>query len=217
MEDQILDRATRQIELQRLIDGRMPALERAAFLECIDDEPTCWRNVALAYVEDQVMKAELNSPSLPEPKVLPVSRKPTNGRIGRVVMLACLLLALLVGGVAGRWTNSIGSPTASAPRFKVNELSPPETNKPEPPIDGDYFVLLNSPGGESAANEPSPWEVISASMQQPVFGDETRESIRNFGYDVHEEPVLFVLEDEQGGHYMIPQRHVTFVSHPPQQ
>ena len=123
---------------------------------------------------------------------------------------AAVFIALVVGVIGGKWLNS-GSATAGANPSKI-AVENVDLGKP-PEAGDDYYVLLKPAVGETQSTDSSAWDYISSSLQRPVFGAKTRETIRQQGYDVEEEPVLYVIEDDSGGHYIIPQRHVTFVSY----
>ena len=49
------------LELQRLLDGRMGEDERSLFLECVDEHPHHWRSIALAFVEEQLLRELLTN------------------------------------------------------------------------------------------------------------------------------------------------------------
>ena len=56
MSDQI-----EEIRLQRLVDGALSADEQREFLAGLDSTPELWREVALAFVEEQVFRTELGA------------------------------------------------------------------------------------------------------------------------------------------------------------
>jgi hypothetical protein len=47
------------LELQKLVDGELPAAEQSALLNRLDRDPTSWRSVALALLEDQAFQREI--------------------------------------------------------------------------------------------------------------------------------------------------------------
>ena len=51
------------LELQRLLDDRLTAAERTAFLDGLDDDSRLWRTVTLAFVEEQVFRSEFRTPA----------------------------------------------------------------------------------------------------------------------------------------------------------
>ncbi len=101
--------------LHRLADGEMSASERSAFLQECEIKPHQWREVALAFVEAQIIRQELTvfeedeKPATPPPKPMP---KP-GPRLLPWLLAACLMVALV-------WQNgtpqSLTSPITSSPR-----------------------------------------------------------------------------------------------------
>lgn len=50
-----------ELQLQRLIDGAMTDNDRRGFLDRLDKHPESWREVALAFVEEQVWQHEIGA------------------------------------------------------------------------------------------------------------------------------------------------------------
>jgi hypothetical protein len=59
-----MDERIDEQRLQRLVDGEMPADERQGFLRELDQRKDAWREVALAFVEDQAWREALTSGSV---------------------------------------------------------------------------------------------------------------------------------------------------------
>ena len=82
--------------LQRLLDGRLSENERALFFELVDENPEHWRTIALAFVEEQLLRSELRGTV----SSLPVAEQ--RGRFRWTFFLAQTAAILLVLGV-GTW------------------------------------------------------------------------------------------------------------------
>ena len=52
-------------------------------------------------------------------------------------------------------------------------------------------------------------EIVSHAMQQEIFDAATRQSFLEQGILVEEEPVIYVIGDEQGRQFIFPQRNVS--------
>jgi hypothetical protein len=97
-----------ELRLQRLVDGVLTDAERTDFLQSLEGRPEWWREVALAFVEEQVWGETVGSAQPGPEKVLP-PRPAGRGastvtRAARWVSLAaCLLIALGLGFGAGQW------------------------------------------------------------------------------------------------------------------
>jgi hypothetical protein len=94
-----------ELRLQRLVDGVLTDAERTEFLQSLEDRPEAWREVALAFVEEQIWAAAVGAAERPA-----VPRKPPAGAAHAVkrafrwaTLAACLLVAVGLGFGAGQW------------------------------------------------------------------------------------------------------------------
>jgi hypothetical protein len=161
-----MDKETRQIEIQRLIDGRMPQSERVALLECLDDGPDGWRELALGFVEEQVLRSELSTLATRNDVDKSLPRVTLHrARTGLWFSATAVVVALLVGGVAGRW---LSSQEDSSDMDSGEVAEEPSSTGAQSQADDDYYVLLKpaiaSPGEESS------WDHVAASLWQPRAG-----------------------------------------------
>lgn len=199
------------LELQRLLDGRLSRSERAAFLDSLDDDPQHWRTVALAYVEEQVLRETLSpaagaAASAPQKSALPRSR----GRASWLLTsLALMMFSLTVGVLVGRSDLLADS---SGDRALPDPAATPVAQTPSQAGDGDYYVVVTPPpvsrGDDDVRKRRG--DAFDA-LTTPVFDQRSREIARQHGYQLSEEPVLYLIDDGQGGQYLIPQRMVSFV------
>lgn len=187
-----------EFELQRLLDGRMTETERGAFLECVDDQPHQWRHVALAYVEEHVLRHALQASDRRE------SVSSTRKAIGWTSVLAraaIVVFALFVGVLVGHSMNA-----DSGQNGDVQNAG-----------DGNTYVLFGQPGDRADRTEEVKASDIWADTRDLLTRDlvdrPSRRVIRDHGFDVSEAPVIYILQDGEGGHYVLPERHVSLVSH----
>lgn len=184
MTSQPIDRA----ELQRLIDGRLTAEERDMLLECAGDEAEAWRTIALAFVEEQVLREQVASPTVSRARK---AAKPVSRRRLRSLMVTASGLMILTGAfLAGRMTVEQGT----------------AITQPEPP-DAPSELVVSEPPEQS-----NPWETAMRVMSTPMFNEESRRLLREHGYAVEEEPVIYMVEDESGKRYAMPHRKVSLTT-----
>ena len=58
-----------ELRLQRFVDGVLSDAERSDFLARLEGRPDHWREVALAFIEEQIWADVVRSPEAAEPKV----------------------------------------------------------------------------------------------------------------------------------------------------
>lgn len=212
-------------ELQRLLDGRMSPSERSAFLDCMEDTPEQWRTVALSFIEEQALRKAMSgadaeqahrahqaddapaSIALPGHAMSAARRKPWVGRGAAIAAL--LVIGVMLGWSIPRAGGGGGNGGNGADGGDVTGQS--------------YVVLIESPTHHVGANdaprpfaEPGPdaiWASTREALTRNVVDGPTRDAIRQHGYEVNEAPVLYIVQDKDGGRYVIPERHVSLVSH----
>ena len=221
-------------ELQRLLDGRMSPTERSAFLDCMEDTPEQWRTVALSFIEEQALRKAMSgadaeqthhadqahhagqtqrAQDAPESLAMPNTARqapPWRPWYGRGAAIA----ALLVIGVALGWS----LPRAGGTGGGGGNAGDGGDTTGQP-----YVVLIEPATNHVGANdapqpfaEPGPdaiWASTREALTRNVVDAPTRDAIRQHGYEVNEAPVLYIVQDKDGGRYVIPERHVSLVSH----
>ncbi len=177
-----------QHTIQRLVDNELGESEVAKFLQLADQNPELWRQISLAFVEDQAWSSFMNSPladkvsekadwqvgqndgvgteptSLPRPaKSNPVSSSQTTwSKFGpQLLMTAAAVLFVLT----------------LALRFNPVESSPGPT--PDHPFSGDIAKnddssSIASLGHEQAklASEQVPYRLQTGDVEIPIYEDQ---------------------------------------------
>lgn len=201
------------LELQRLLDGRLTRTERAAFLDGLDDDPRHWRTIALAFVEEQVMRSAFrpaNDAVAPPPAKLP-QRKLRGRSSWLLTSIALMAFSLTVGVLFGK------SGFLSAKRNAVPDASGDASLVAEAVRDkkpNDYYVVVTPPAQPAPVKkttQPEPERDAFDALTTPIFDERAREIARKNGYRVSEEPVVYMISDGKGGQYVIPRRLVSFV------
>lgn len=189
------------LELQRLLDGRLTAAERSAFFDCLDDDPQKWKAVTLAFLEEQLLRSELRAMAAGEsPAAVEPARRRRDGWQWWMTQAAVMTFVLTIGMLLGRspFFAKTNADEVAGPR--TAPTASPQTN----PERGDYYVVLTPP------DQPAPPDPIE-SMMTPVLDQRVRKLVQDHGYRVSEEPVIYVIEDKKGDRYLIPQRNVSFI------
>ena len=194
------------LELQRLLDGRLTAAERAAFLECLGDDPQSWKAVALAFVEERALRTELQhmaGAALPTPTAPAASRG--SRWLHRMTQFAVLTGVLTIGLLIGR-SNLFNKSNAGEVARNSPSAPQPDSAKNR----NDYYVVV-TPADQPAPVQPAAGTDPIDSMMTPVFNQRVRDLVQGYGYRVEEEPVIYVIHDKKGDRYLIPQRRISFV------
>eukprot|EP00913_Durusdinium_trenchii_P022853 g21457.t1 len=189
------------LELQRLLDGRLTRLERAAFLDGLDDDPDLWRTVALAFVEEQALRDAFSAPvtAVAATPAEPSRPEPRSRSTWLLTSVALTVFALTMGILVGRsrFLSGAGNdPSRGRAVESANAAAAGEKKK------GDYYVVVTPPSDgpakrENVETEPDPFDALTT----PVFDEHTREVARQQGYRISEEPVIYMFHDGKGGQY----------------
>jgi hypothetical protein len=202
-------------ELQRLLDDALPAEDRALLLQYADDNPSNWRRIAMAFIEEQILRDELSKlvefDSLPSEHVVrteetpPVSSRVWTSVLGQAAVL-CLMLgaAVWVGrtSVDQQDKQVIGDEAAGG--YTISP--PPESLTPESAPSSVGFDQLANSGLQNNQDAVK-------RMFRPLFDQQSQMIFRDHGYTVNEDPVVYVVHGHQGEQYVVPRRNVSFVAH----
>ncbi|MCG8653151.1 MAG: hypothetical protein MI861_25145 [Pirellulales bacterium] len=188
-------------ELQRLLDGRLSADERELLLAQAEQCPENWRTIALAFVEEQVLRevlGDLTAQGKMDMDIVLSEKQPAvaGGRAkwSRLAQAAAVLLVLGVGAAIGRFG---WAPTAEDA--------------------GGYVMLAWPESPASAAVDAAPakltsqdtWQSAAQLLSTPLFDEESRRVFQRHGFTVSEEPVIYMVKDRGGEHYVIPHRRAS--------
>ena len=192
-------------ELQRLLDGTLPGEDRALLLQYAKDNPANWRRIAMAFIEEQILRDELKEladlESLPPEHALRTEERSHGWK--RVLCQAavfCLMLGIAV------WVG----------RTSVDQQDKQALGKESA---GDYTIVLTpqrpSPAGDQQVGNAALHNNQDAveRMLTPLFDQQSQGVFRDHGYTVSEEPVIYVVHGQQGEQYVVPRRNVSFVAH----
>ena len=147
-----------EIRLQRLVDGALDGDERREFLAGLDRAPELWREVALAFVEEQVLRTELGATrQLQDVADAMVVTPRASAALSPAIVLTLAVSLLVVFGVGFRWGQWQAGPLtpSSPPRIATSGDGNREAVDVEPPRGESldpapaYRLMLAHQGGEA--------------------------------------------------------------------
>lgn len=210
-----------EIRLQRLVDGALSEGERGEFLAGLDQSPELWREVALAFVEDQIFASELDTSRRPQEIADTTTRKPQASAFSSPALVLAIAVTLLaMFGVGFRWGQwQAETPTSPiAPRIAATDDTEPVMEDREVPRDEapspepTYRLVLGRQDGqavelpvyERAQLADLPWEPADMGRLQRL-----NETLGQRGYraDMRTEYLSGQLED--GRQIVVPCRTVS--------
>ena len=211
-------------ELQRLLDGTMTAEQRTLFLDQADDRPAYWRTIALAFVEEQVLRHELGAlvASKPRMGVDLASKNCESGDLNRsrnrlrlVPMAAMVLLVLGLGVWAGNLLRKNKNPGTSYVMWLEPDVRSESSDTARESHDLMPVKSQSEPEqlvGETDSVIPS--RTLFDWIATPLIDAESRQVIQDHGFTVHDEPVLYVVDSGEGRPYLLPYRQASFEKSP---
>ncbi|MEM8668844.1 MAG: hypothetical protein AAGG48_15095 [Planctomycetota bacterium] len=225
-------------ELQRLLDGSISNEDRVLLLDHAEEHPDNWRRIALAFVEEQVLRQELTSFAettewVAEPQATYLAddaRDSHEHERSRWMVLICqaAVLCFMLGGAVWLGRES-AAPTdapmgSDVPADYTIVLTPQAVPGPasdaqqtpgpqsENPFDAET-TLASGNGLTDVQLADMPLNDEVESMFTPLFDPESLSVIQDYGYTVNEEPVIYVVQGPEGEQYLLPRRNVSFVAH----
>ncbi|MEM6692622.1 MAG: hypothetical protein AAF664_24545 [Planctomycetota bacterium] len=210
-------------ELQRLIDGTMTAEQRQFFLQLADENPEHWRTIALAFVEEQTLRHELTSLSnglgldLPAASPNLHASRPSDRNRSRWLWLlsqaALLLLMLGLGAYVGRQAPPNGKNNGGdylvVLEPSIETADPPTGQATDRPTNESDSVPENYAVNWPPNGRDDKWRRSLELASRPVFDEDSRRFMQGQGYNVFEEPVIYLVEDTDGTHYALPHRRAS--------
>lgn len=189
--------------LQRCVDGEMSETEQQEFLRSLEQSPTGWRDLALAYVEQQLWsqagRAWIDEP---EPAVAPDSMPLPNRAaswLRSTVLVASSLLAVGLGYLGGTYwrPDSVGSLNlAGAARPDSSELAvniPEQVQHPAGKI-GSSVVQVEMPGpaGEAVTLPVYDVEDLVPNWSDPEVRND-QQNLRDQGFRFNSRPKYYTV------------------------
>jgi hypothetical protein len=203
------------IRLQRLVDGEMTEDERYVFLADVENHPEGWRRLALAYVEEQLLRAALASHevvSTSGPRRRPTSRKKHLLR-QTLALAASLVVAVSFGMGLGYQFHPPCETSATChddPNQASSPYASPATYQLEFQQHGEAVEVNLVPTWAPAV--PSPPEPNQASPP-PNIPPSVRQVLAGSGYCVHHQTRYCTVDLGDGQVLVIPINTVELRAH----
>lgn len=227
-------------ELQRLIDGELPANEVRSLLEKAEQDPSQWRTIGCAFVEDQLFQKQFESLTKDiDPKMLePVKTTPTKsvpkeitrsgsfGLVQKLAIAASFAVAGLVGYLMGsdgrlQTSDQTANSTMIASDDSANRTLTPVDLQPEyrmelltsdgEAIDGEVDLYRYNDLHRLVGNNSSDRSVTLKDVLPPSgFTPEARKRLSRSGYDVNESTDYMSGRLQDGRQFVVPVRSIRF-------
>lgn len=194
-----------EIRLQRLVDGDLGENERHAFLAGLDEQPELWREVALAFVEEQVWRNEIagdghcNHATIGKAQnVAPVR---TAGRpwVAALALSVSLIVMLVVGFQLGGWqsrSQNVAGPIVDQTGGDENRTDSQVVDSPIPEtredlgseidsLESDFRIMLPHDEGqlvEMPLFEASEFDTASWESGDPMIVETLNRGLSRRGY-----------------------------------
>ncbi|MEM6474036.1 MAG: hypothetical protein AAF802_31085 [Planctomycetota bacterium] len=204
-------------EIQRMVDGRLLPDEVDCFIAWVDEADgyhpdvngvdgdivaSNWRAVAMSFIEEQSLRRAYEESSRP-----PESMSASKSGMARAERLATLALALAAGLLIAAVSFSLGS--RSAPNGVALSQSEPDVARDTMTADlGPQDQLADGKAVETL-------QYLTAAVSEPLIGREATQMLAENGVISIEEPVIYVIEDQYGNSYVVPNREAFLISHQP--
>lgn len=173
-----------ELELERFLSGAMEGDGAAEFLARCEVEPDRWRAVALGAIEEHRLVSALRGTATGSgtgPEARPAARTRRTAR----AMAAMAALALVACGMMAGYGIGIRAPTGTAGE------TPPAVASTNP-----------------SQRRPSP-DKPSAMSAGRLLPGAARRVLRDAGIEVREEPVVYLVDGENGERWAVPETHVS--------
>jgi hypothetical protein len=206
------------ILFDRLVDGELSAAERRALLESLDNWPQGWRQCALAFLEAQSWKTQLQNIAVTPavPATLQKSAAPTAAPQRRRVwaaaqwfaVAAALLVAFKIGGMQSGSRPIVASNTAKTTSQVAT--APPAGAVPQNAKPGDALNLWVRDDGGQMQRVRVP--LVDAAALENELGlkfqtgvpDDVRNNLQNHGYTVQSKRQYAPLWLDNGRPMIVP-------------
>ncbi len=214
-----------ELHLQRLVHGEMSATERCEVLASLDQQSGAWRDVALAFVEEQIWQHEMKST-----QDIPVSTNEkhfastssTRGKLSAaawITLAATLLIAFFVSFRIGEWNEARKTPDKEpkVDNFARNENGHGQKNdntSNHPPATYRLRIVQNDGQViELPAYEVSQLQHVSWNSAPDERVDSLNRRLVELGYRLEYETEYLSGQLEDGRELIVPIRNVAMRYH----
>lgn len=185
------------LEIQRLVDGQLDAEEQSCLLQWAKDHPDNWRLMAVAFMEQQQLWRLLQEDQSRHeraalPRAVELQFIPQRSMIRNLIAAAAAVLL----GVGAYSAGYMAKSEDRAATTKPTEMDMAES-MPMPDDDTELKIT---------------WAHLTESISEPLVDEPIREILARQGVMTFEQPVIYYIQDDAGGGYVIPKREAVLVS-----
>ena len=218
-----------QIEL--LVENELSAAERSLLLLRLDTQPEQWRNLALAFVEHQVLRTSIQEvccssdptePAANSSAELPSRPQTSSSKINWLAIAASFLLVFAAGMGVGNWDR--------VPAIALQQVDPAQSDSTEPssgslaedrpaPAAGQNvsasvvgYVEWNGSFGKQLSPVFSGTEIDKEWLERnpPQVNEKLERSFARAGWRISPERRFVSLKLAEGKQFMIPMDDVSY-------
>lgn len=226
-------------KLQRLIDGELSVEEVRKLLQGVDDNSGQWRNIACAFVEDQLFRQQFETltddaiPKAVKPLKSATSKDEVHGNssatlVRQLAIAASLAVAGLVGYLVGT-DNSTFLPDESGTSNMIanDHQSAADPSLTPVNLEPEYRMELLTPDGEAIDGEVDLYRyddlhrlvgntgskrrvTLKDVLPESGFSPEVRQRLSRSGYDINESTNYMSGRLQDGRQFVVPVRSIRF-------
>lgn len=216
-----------ELQLQRLVDGQLDLKQTQAMLRCAEQEPELWREMAVAFVEDQIWRNEISADTLAElanqekPTSLKSTKAPESDSPSAPGIKFWLALAAAV--VLGVWLGKVWTPQDTNNTVNTNSIA---SHNSSPDSVSPQDDLSNIPERQLVNFEPAhhlsmgdagevPLYTLEQAQQMGLLKEQslpqdTVNQLRDRGYQLEQNTQYISGRAQDGRRILVPVRSVRF-------
>ncbi len=219
----------KEIQLQRLVDSQLNLEQTLELLRLAEQDPALWRDIAAAFVEDQMWRAEITADgqsnllgaidSDVSSKRTRSAAKSNSSSVNSFKFLMALAAAVFIGLWLGSVWNSQGKPTGDAVIPVVNNDIKPEAVSPEnsdPQSPSPQLVSNFEPAHHLSMGEAGDVPLFTLDqaremgfLKEQPLPQETVERLRERGYQLEQNTQYISGKAQDGRRVLVPVRSVS--------
>lgn len=216
------------LKLQRLVDGELERAETRELLKLAEENPLLWRDMASAFVENQIWQSEFGRDALDNPVGLKRREESNNGNSTKAFpfwlsMAAGMMVALTAGWIIGQGgvfsgsDNTIAATNQPSNQGLVTADQTPSIDTPERTLVSypDYHLSLEDQNGNRYLDSEIPLYNISNANRAGIRFDQPTdipsdflERVQRTGYGVNENIQFISGQLNDGRQFYVPVRTI---------
>lgn len=215
-----------ELQLQRLVDGQLDLKQTQEMLQRANLEPELWREMAAAFVEDQIWRNEVTADGLAEQASSVEATSPKSNNTSKSNPSTApgvkFWLALAAAIVAGIWLGRAWFPEGAAdsnPNTVASHQTPPDTDLTSDPISDtpDRQLVSYEPAHHLSMGDAGEVPLYTLEqahklglLKEQSLPQETVDQLRERGYELEQNTQYISGKAQDGRRILVPVRSVRF-------